>query len=61
MEFKKVIAGAFYYVYEYRMVLAKALARPFAAFILVDAAQYLEVKGTLTSLTSRKSFYPIDG
>ncbi len=45
MQLKKVIAGAFYYVYENRAALARALAWPFLAFVLIDAAYYLEVEG----------------
>lgn len=41
-EFKKVIAGVFYYVFKYRKTLAKALAWPFSVFILLDCIEYLE-------------------
>lgn len=50
MEFKKVIAGALYYVYENRITLAKALTWPFIAFVLLDATEYLDVEGILSFL-----------
>lgn len=43
MEFKKIILGAFYIVYEYRVSLAKALAIPFSAYLIFEGFRYLEV------------------
>lgn len=36
MDFKKVVAGAFYYINEYKRTLAKALFLPFLAIISID-------------------------
>ncbi len=42
MEFKKIIAGTFYYIFEYKRNLVRALAWPFIAFVFLDAIEYLE-------------------
>ncbi|GAB2188987.1 hypothetical protein MAH1_05940 [Sessilibacter sp. MAH1] len=47
MEFKKVIAGAFYFVDEYKRVLLRALALPFLAYVLLGVTQYMAVTGVL--------------
>ena len=43
MEFKKIAAGAFYYVGKYRVVLAKALAVPFIFLVALDAISFLDL------------------
>ncbi len=43
MEFKKIIVGAFYIVHEYRISLAKALAIPFCAYLVIEGSVYLDV------------------
>ncbi len=43
MEFRKIIFGAFYIVYEYRTSLAKALATPFLAYLAIEGCAYLDV------------------
>lgn len=48
MKFLKVITSAFYFVAEQRVCLTKALAWPFIASVLIDAASTLEVSGTLS-------------
>lgn len=48
-EFKKVIAGVFYYIFKYRKTLAKTLAWPFSVLILLDVMEYLEF-GILASI-----------
>jgi hypothetical protein len=50
MEFKKVVAGALVYVYQYRQVLLKALAIPFVAYLLIDAATLLDIHPALAWL-----------
>lgn len=43
MEFKKIAAGAFYYVAKNRVVLAKALAIPFIFLVALDAISFLDL------------------
>lgn len=50
MEFKKVVAGAFVYVNQYKIVLSKALAIPFGCYLVIDAISLLELKPSLTWL-----------
>ena len=45
MEFKKVVAGAFYFAYFHRFALAKALAWPAVAWALIDLASYKMQEG----------------
>jgi hypothetical protein len=47
MEFRKVVAGAFVYVAKYRKALTKALAIPFAVYLLIDAATLLDLHPAL--------------
>lgn len=48
MEFKKIIAGAFYYVSKNRSSLAKALAWPFTALIIISTIEYFANEGVFS-------------
>ena len=50
MLFKKVMAGAFYYVYENRVPLAKALSLPFSAFLIIGFIEESEMDGPISYL-----------
>jgi len=48
MDFKKVVAGAFYYVGRNRVPLSKALAIPFIILILLEATTFISLSPTVS-------------